>query len=185
MATVAQIDSLRVGQRVFAAKRSIYREGDPAREMLMIFDGWAFRYKALPGNRRQILSLSLPGDPVGLPLLLLDRPSFSVQALTHVTACAFDRQAFADFVAQQPLIGRQADHFCFASNALADDRLTDLGRCSAYERVSHLVLELLTRMEAKGLTTRNPVYFPLGQAHIADAHGPTQFRGAGVAAPQP
>lgn len=177
---IAQMDAMRAGHRVFPAKRSIYREGDMAREMLMIFDGWAFRYKTLPGNRRQILSFLLPGDTISLPLLLQDRLPFSVQALTHVTACAFDRQSFADFVAQHREIGRQADHFCFAAGALADDRLTDLGRRTAYERVGRLVLELLTWMEAKGLTTRNPMHFPLGQSHIADALGLTAIHAGRV-----
>lgn len=180
MELVSRMSALRIGHRIFPARRTIYREGDVARDMHMLFDGWAFRYKLLSGGRRQILSFLLPGDPVSLPLLLLDRLPFSVQALTHVTACTFDRTAFADFVALQPTLVRQADFFCLAANAMADDRLTDLGRRSAYERVGRLVLELVNRMEAKGLTTRNPMHFPLGQTHIADALGLTAIHAGRV-----
>jgi CRP-like cAMP-binding protein len=174
------MENLRTGHRIFPAKRNIYREGDVAREMYMIFDGWAFRYKLLPGGRRQILSFLLPGDPVSLPLLMMDRLQFSVQSLTNVTACTFERTAFAEFVGLQPSLMRQADAFCLAANVMADERLTDLGRRSAYERVARLVLELLNRMEAKGLTTRNPMHFPLGQVHIADALGLTAIHAGRV-----
>ncbi|MBK8157437.1 MAG: Crp/Fnr family transcriptional regulator [Rhodospirillaceae bacterium] len=174
------MESLRIGHRIFPAKRTIYREGDVAREMYMLFEGWAFRYKLLPGGRRQILSFLLPGDPVSLPLLITDRLPFSVQALTNVTACAFDRASFAEFVSAQPALMRQAEIYCLAANAMADDRLTDLGRRSAYERVARLVSELLNRMEAKALTTRSPMHFPLGQTHIADALGLTAIHSGRV-----
>lgn len=178
--TLIEMERLRTGHRHFPAKRTIYREGEVAAEMLVIFDGWAFRYKLLPGGRRQILSFLLPGDPISLPLLAADRLSFSVQSLTSVTACAFDRGRFADFVAGQPLVAHQADVWCMAGQAAADERLTDLGRRSAYERVGRLILELVTRMEAKGIATGSPMFFPLGQSHIADALGLTPIHAGRV-----
>jgi len=178
--TLVTMESLRSGHRHFPAKRTIYREGEIAAEMLMIFDGWAFRYKLLPGGRRQILSFLLPGDPICLPLLTVDRLPFSVQSLTSITACTFERRCFADFVAGHRQIAHQADVFCVAAQASADDRLIDLGRRSAYERVGRLILELVTRMEAKGLQTGSPMFFPLGQTHIADALGLTSIHAGRV-----
>jgi CRP-like cAMP-binding protein len=178
--TLSEMEGLRTGHRHFPAKRTIYREGEVAPEMLVIFDGWAFRYKLLPGGRRQILSFLLPGDPIALPLLTLDRLAFSVQSLTSVTACAFERHCFADFVAGHPQVSRQADVWCMAGQAAADERLTDLGRRTAYERVGRLILELVTRMEAKGIATGNPMFFPLGQTHIADALGLTAIHAGRV-----
>ena len=169
--TLAEMEALRTGHHHYPAKRTIYREGEIAPAMLIIFDGWAFRYKLLPGGRRQILSVLLPGDPISLPLLTIDRLPFSVQSLTSVTVCTFGRGCFADFVAGHPLVARQAGAWCFASQAAADERLTDLGRRSAYERVGRLILELIMRMEAKGLATGSQMLFPLGQTHIAAALG--------------
>ncbi|WP_374651804.1 Crp/Fnr family transcriptional regulator [Dongia sp.] len=174
------MEGLRTGHRHFPAKRTIYREGEIAPEMLIIFDGWAFRFKLLAGGRRQILSFLLPGDPISLPLLSNDRLSFSVQSLTSVTACSFERGSFADFVAEHPAVARQAHASCYAAASAADERLTDLGRRSAYERVGRLILELVTRMEAKGLPTGNPMLFPLGQTHIADALGLTSIHAGRV-----
>lgn len=178
--TLLEMDGLRTGHRHFPAKRTIYRDGEVVPEMQIIFDGWAFRYKLLAGGRRQILSFLLPGDPISLPLLTVDRLPFSVQSLTSVTTCSFERACFAEFVATHPLVTRQAHATYFAATTAIDERLTDLGRRSAYERVGRLVLELVTRMESKGLPAESPMYFPLGQTHIADALGLTPIHAGRV-----
>ncbi len=178
--TLSEMERLRSGHRHFPAKRTIYREGEVAPEMHIIFDGWAFRYKLLPGGRRQILSFLLPGDPICMPLLAQDRLTFSVQSLTSVTTCSFPRMGFADFITCHPQTARQADTWCMTALAAADERLIDLGRRSAYERVGRLIHDLLVSMEQKGISTVSPVFFPLGQMHIADALGLTSIHAGRV-----
>ncbi|WP_374383831.1 Crp/Fnr family transcriptional regulator [Dongia sp.] len=178
--TLVEMNELRTGNRHYPAKRTIYREGEPASEMLIIFDGWAFRYKLLPGGRRQILSFLLPGDAISMPLITSDRLPYSVQSLTAVTACSFERRCFADFVTKHDNIARQMESWCISAMAAADERLVDLGRRSAYERVGRLINDLLVVMEQKGIPTVNPIYFPLGQTHIADALGLTAIHAGRV-----
>jgi CRP/FNR family transcriptional regulator len=177
---MAEMERLRSGNRHFPAKRTIYREGELAPDMLIIFDGWAFRYKLLAGDRRQILSFLLPGDAVSLPLLATDRLPYSVQSLTPVTACSFERNSFASFISSHPDVARQTQMTCFANGSAADERLIDLGRRSAYERVGRLIVELITRMEMKGLPAGSTMLFPLGQTHIADALGLTAIHAGRV-----
>ena len=53
------------------------------------------------------------------------------------------------------------------------EHLTDAARRSAYERLSHLILELFVRLNAAGLTTGMSFHLPLTQELIGDALGLT------------
>src|SRR5690606_13927365 len=75
-----EIERRRSSSRLVPAKRIIYRAGEIAREMHVLYSGWAFRYKLLTGGRRQILSFALPGDAISMRMMFLDRGAFSVQA---------------------------------------------------------------------------------------------------------
>jgi CRP-like cAMP-binding protein len=77
-AAISELQCLRAGMRAVPAKRVVYRAGDVAREMHILQNGWAFRYKLLTGGRRQIISFALPGDPVAMQMLFVDRGAFSV-----------------------------------------------------------------------------------------------------------
>jgi CRP-like cAMP-binding protein len=57
--------------------------------------------------------------------------------------------------------------------AILGERLTNAGRRSAYERVSHLMLELFVRLSAAGLARDMSFRMPLTQELIGDALGLT------------
>lgn len=169
----AQIEALRLTSREVPPKRVIYRAGEIARELHILYSGWAFRYRLLTGGRRQILSFALPGDAISMRMLFLDRGAFSVQALTPCTICSFDRERFAAFVGAHPDVARRAELLCVESNAATEEQLVDIGRRTAYERVGRLILTLARRMQGKGMLNGNIGHLPLSQLHIADALGLT------------
>lgn len=170
---LSRLQSLRLGSKTMRAGQFIYREGEQASTIHILFDGWAIRQKLLPDGRRQILSFLLPGDPLGLPLLHADRLPFSVQALTPVSFCSFERAAFAAHIAAQPQLAWQADHMCAAATRAAEERLVDIGRRTAYERVGRLLLELSERLKARNLGDERGAQVPVRQAHLADSLGLT------------
>ena len=55
--------------------------------------------------------------------------------------------------------------------AIYGERIIDIGRRSAYERLAHLILELLTRLRAAGLAEERSYVLPLTQELIADVLG--------------
>src|SRR5579875_2100553 len=69
----------------------LVQEGQRDERLFTLLSGWAFRYKALPDGRRQILNFLLPGDLVGLQSRLLDEAAHGVEALTDCVLCAFNR----------------------------------------------------------------------------------------------
>jgi CRP-like cAMP-binding protein len=158
---------------VLLAKHSIYQEGEVAFDYLTLFEGWAFRYKLTADGRRQILSFLLPGDSISFQLMRADRLHFSVQALTKVSLCVFDRKALARYVADQPALIGRLDRLAAREFAMADNRLICLGRRSAHERVAGLLHCLYLRLQQRGHVARQSFTFPLRQHHIADALGLT------------
>src|SRR5207248_11412466 len=55
--------------------------------------------------------------------------------------------------------------------AIYGERIVDIGRRSAYERLAHLILELLTRLRTVGLADELSYVLPLTQELIADVLG--------------
>jgi CRP-like cAMP-binding protein len=49
--------------------------------------------------------------------------------------------------------------------------LTNVGRCSAYARIAHLLCELSTRLKVVSPTKVNPCTLPITQTDIGDAMG--------------
>ena len=148
---------------------ALVREGElPAPGFLV--RGWAARLRRLPDGRRQILSLLLPGDALGLasrtrPLDLCD-----VAALTPVVLLGASAVASALGADRRALPGlAEALHL---SLALEEQRLLDqitrLGRRNAVERICDLLLELRDRLILAGQGEERRFPMPLTQEAVAD-----------------
>jgi len=167
-----RIDALRQPHRQLPARRVVFHEGDRLRQVYQLFDGWACRYKVLKDGRRQILSFLLPGDSLNMPSLHRERAGYSVKTLTPISLCVFNAPDLLDFIRANPPIAERAAHFCIDAGAEADERLLDLGRRSAFDRVRRLLAGIVQRLQRRGFT--GPAYpLPLTQLHIADATGLT------------
>src|SRR3954454_13804960 len=66
-------------QRRAEARAHLVRAADPHPPVVTLSTGWAFRYMQLPDGRRQILSVALPGDTIGLDTLVGGGPVYPVQ----------------------------------------------------------------------------------------------------------
>jgi CRP/FNR family transcriptional regulator, anaerobic regulatory protein len=167
------IERLRRDVRRLKAKRIIHRERETPDAVYTLFEGWAFRFRLLDDGRRQILSFLLPGSAIGLPLHGSSRMKYSVQALTDVTLCAFGRAELADYLGSVGN-GLSSLETCYASLCEAsDERLVDLGRRTARERLGSLILDLRERLAAQGKVANETMFFPLKRQHIADTLGLT------------
>jgi CRP-like cAMP-binding protein len=166
----------------------IYRREATASDVFAVCQGWALRFVTLADGRRQNLAVLLPGD-LAVGTLFQERLHFSVAAVTrlHITRFAradLMRRLLGD-VAMLELLGRA----WAAEQRDIEQRAVDLGRRSAEERVTHLLLSLVARLSQNGVRANHPYPFPLLQRHIADLTGltpvhvsrvMTQFRKAGL-----
>ncbi len=168
--------------RLSAARRAIqnYRanavvleEGTQRREMLTVCEGWALRYKVLPSGQRHILSFAIPGDNLGTAIFAGDKWSYSIQALTPLEVCIIDRAAMQRLIRENPDLFLQFSARIEAEFEGNEQRLVDIARRNADERVARLLLNLFGRLRQRDLVDGYAFPFPLRQHHVADALGLT------------
>lgn len=155
------------------AGQLIYRSGERAEGVDVVCDGWAFTFIVLSDGRRQILSFLLPGDMVATSALLKDRMGFSIQALTDLRYCRFNKSELRSYMAAAPKFFDEFASICVAEREESNQLATDLGRRTADERIARLILALMARLDARGMVHEQSFAFPLRQRHIADATGLT------------
>lgn len=151
----------------------IIHEGQALDKPSALMAGWACRYRALPDGRRQIFDFVLPGELYGL----CHRPN-AMALTTGVTltpAVIADAHAIRDAIVDRPGQYRNLEAALFSTASLDEayllNQIVRIGRQTAYERVSHLILELHARLKAVGLADDWTYALPLTQEILADALG--------------
>lgn len=154
----------------FAARDVIAAQGEPADSVFTVTEGLVRLYRLLSDGRRQVIGFALPGDFLGLSLF--DSYSFSADAVTDTMVCRFPRKSFVAYVEKRPHLLRRLHQFASHELSLAQDQVVLLGRRSAEERLSTLLLMLRDRLRRLGHT---PPYLPLAmnRQDIADYLGLT------------
>lgn len=137
-----------------------------------LVSGWAARVRWLMDGRRQIIGFVVPGDGLGLCRRPQPMAMCAVVALTPVQT--LDAMPVMRAIAGRP----DTDPLSLAINIAAAmdeawlmDQVVRLGRLTAHERISHLILELHFRLSAIGQATATHFSFPLTQEQLADASG--------------
>ena len=150
---------------------TIISEGSTTAHLYTVLSGWGFRYKLLDNGRRQILNFILPGDFVGLQASLLADMQHSVEALTAMLLCVFQRDRLWELYRQQPGLAFDVTWLAAREEQILDEYLLSVGQRTAEERAAYLLLFLFLRAESRGLARGNRIAFPFTQPHIADTLG--------------
>jgi CRP-like cAMP-binding protein len=155
-----------------AANEIIYRKEETAHHVFAVCEGWALRFVAQADGRRQNLAVLLPGD-LSLSALFRERLHFSVEAVTPLRITRFARADLKRAMLGNANLLELLGKACAAEQSDIDQRAVDLGRRSAEERVTHLILSLIERISQRGARPNHPYPFPLLQRQIADLTGLT------------
>ena len=164
------LDGVPVQVRDVAADQDLIREGDRPIGCMLLMDGLAARYRTLSDGRRQILSFNIAGDFIDLQSLTLTRLDHSVGTLTAARIAVFSESSILDLLAD-PGLARVLWHEAMVDTAISREWIVNVGRRTAYQRVAHVLCELVTRMEAVGLARDGICDLPLTQGELADATG--------------
>jgi len=135
--------------------------------------GWLARYKILHNGSRQIIDFILPGQLVGLSACLFQRALYSVVAITKATLLTLPFDMVDDAFERHPALAKALFRSAALEGAILGEHLIDAARRSAYQRVSHLLLELLMRLNHGQSADAMSFSMPLTQELIADALGLT------------
>lgn len=154
-----------------ATDTTFLRDGDDHKRTYFIRKGWAVRYITLADGRRQILSFALPGDILGLHAGFRRKLTYSAASITPLEVGVVMPVRMLEIARRFPILSA-ALNWCTAREfAILGDQALRLGRMTAYERISHLILELYYRQSIIDGIDGDWMEFPLTQAELADALG--------------
>lgn len=172
--TEAETDGLEALQkrvRLIPPCREFVRDGEPYEQAYVVKSGWAIRYKTLSDGRRQILDFALPGDFVALFAALSQNADHSVAALTALEVYPVEPAALVSMFGECPRLGAAVAWAAGRDEGILCEQVVRVGRRSAYERIGHLIVELLHRLRLVGQASPDSFVLPLTQEILADTLG--------------
>jgi CRP-like cAMP-binding protein len=157
----------------FLKARDVVVNGGHSNCIYFNHDGWLARYKILHKGSRQIIDFILPGQIFGVPACLFQHAPYSVLTITDATVSAIPFDMVDNVFERDPALANALFRSVVQESAILGEHLIDAGRRSAYERVSHLLLELFVRLHRIRSGSEMTLSIPLTQELIADALGLT------------
>lgn len=164
------VSSFKTGELVAETGTTLLSEGSNSAHLYTLLSGWAFRYKTLPDGRRQVLNYMLPGDLVGLQGSVIGEMQHSVEALSPLVLCVFQRDRLNELFRNHPGLAFDITWLAAQEERMLDDHLLSLGRRTALERAAYLIAFLYHRASSVGLVSKT-LYIPITQMHVADTLG--------------
>lgn len=156
---------------VFPKGAILFEQDQPLNKVFVLTAGTVKLYRLLPDGQRQITGFLGPGDLLG-GIKGQSNTHCTAQAVTEITACAFNRNEFLGFLVEYP-------DLCFRLLIMATDEIeaqhnhaTLLGRRRVDQRLAAFLLQTSQRWP----TNANPdgvVLLPMSRADIADHLGQT------------
>jgi CRP-like cAMP-binding protein len=165
------VSGFKIGEFTAEAGTTILSEGFPNTHLYTVLFGWGFRYKTLPDGRRQILNYLLPGEFIGLQGTVFEAMQHSVEALTDMLLCVFERAGLWTLYSDYPSLAFDLTWLAAREEQILDNHLLSVGRRNALERTAYLLLHLYERATAVGLHKGRKVELPIRQQHLADTLG--------------
>jgi CRP/FNR family transcriptional regulator len=159
------------GIRHWKKREIIFRAGDPMGAFFKITSGIVAVSRTLDDGRRQIVAVRAPGDCVGY-LEHDGKYAFEGEAMTDVTACAFDRGRFDAFAAQHPDLAVAVAEALSGALKQSAQAMVVLGRLRATERVAHFLAELDALYRERSVSAQ-PLPLRMSRSAIADCLGLT------------
>lgn len=168
---LAFLRSFKQGELVCQPGSTITVQGSHSAHLYTVTSGWGFRYKTLEDGRRQILNYVFPGDLVGLQSALVDEMQHSVEALSPMVLCVFERSRLFDLFATHPTLGYDVTWLAAQEEQMLDEHLLSVGRRSAIERAAYLLAFIHERGKEVSLFRKKSEIAPMTQQHVADTLG--------------
>jgi len=153
--------------------QDLVREGDRPSRSCLILSGFTATYKITAGGKRQIVAFGIPGDTPDLQSLHLKVLDISVGTLTPCRMGFITHEDLHDICTLYPRIAAAFWRETLIEGAIFREWVTNVGRREAYNRMAHVLCELLVRLRAVGLAEAYACELPITQGEFADAMGIT------------
>lgn len=137
----------------------------------VLISGFAIEYRLVSSGRRQITDILLPGQIGNMDSVLLDTPDQFISAMTDVVIARFSPEQLYQITAKHPKIGIALVWVQALGRSRLAEHLVDIGRRNAYQRLGHLLLEILARLEWRGISQDNRIDIPISLSVLGDMLG--------------
>jgi CRP-like cAMP-binding protein len=167
------LETLPMQVAVIKDDQDIVRMGDRPSRSCLILSGFACTYKVTAGGKRQIVSFNLPGDIPDLQSLHLKTLDTSIGTISTCRVGFITHETLREISTRYPRIGAALWRETLIDAAIFREWVLNVGQREAYQRMAHVLCELLVRLEAVGLAKDHSCDLPITQSEFADALGVT------------
>lgn len=149
------------------------REGAPTDEIGVLISGIAVCQKISGEGDRQIVSIQIPSDILGLQNLYLDTSDHNVQTLTQCLIVSLPKKS-VKAVATEHAAVRQAIILTMLTEAsMLRELLLNIGRRDARARVAHFLCQYAVRIFGIDRMSNRTFELPMTQEQLGDTLGLT------------
>ncbi|WP_106477435.1 Crp/Fnr family transcriptional regulator [Phytohalomonas tamaricis] len=149
----------------------LWEEGAKADNICTVKEGWAYSYRSMNDGTRQVMDIYLPGDVIGMREFAFQERLTGVAMLTDGIVCRFPNKSMIDIFTNSPQLTAVFFAISARQQALLTERLVNLGRRNAREKVAHFVYEMYVRLRRTNPDIGNYFSLPLSQQIFADILG--------------
>ena len=165
---LSNLERIVEGERLVKKRQDLVVVGHEYRNLCLVSDGYAIRYKLLRSGKRQILNVILPGDVIGFPVSFFDHSIYSVVAVSDLTYNACSLESYVRLCYEHPQFGLVLSWLAAHEAAIYAEHIVDLGRRTPVERLAHFLLETHTRLLSVGRAEATGFNLPFSQEVMAD-----------------
>ncbi len=150
--------------RPYDTDKEMMAAGCDSNKFFTLRSGWACAIRTLADGQRQILDIFLPGQIIGLREISLNRNLSEIRSLTEVVACPFPRKRLTEIFDEAPRLTDLFFLIMAREQSMLIERVINIGRRNAAERLAHFLVEIQTRLAIRSLAFT----LPMNQTLIAD-----------------
>lgn len=133
------------GERLFIS-------GDNIQSLFILHSGSVKSYVESFGGDNQITGFHFPGDIIGIHGIENNVHTDTVEALETSSVCEFGFTNFMDIFQAFPNLHKQLMHYLLKEMSHEQELLLVLGKMSAQRRIAHFLLDITSRLKARGLS---------------------------------
>ena len=159
--------------RTFASREQLYRTGDRAEGIHVVNKGWLAFSRNLQNGRRQVMSLHLPGDMVGIADLASPTVRGDLWSIGETEVTLIEKEDFGRFIEEHPrlaslmlILGENEKQDCF-------EWVQAVGRMDASEKLAFFLLDIHARLAMIDKAKERTFHMPMTQYEIGDYAGLT------------
>lgn len=165
------LESLEKSPKDFSRNSVIWQQGKQSDDFYTVRSGWACSYHSLEDGTRQVLDIYVPGDVIGLREFAFKRRVSNLIVLTDAQLCPFPKDRLSEVFERSHLLCNLFFMISARDQAILVERLINLGRRTALEKLAHFLLEMGYRLDKACADIYDCNHLPLTQVLLADALG--------------